>query len=195
VEGDTELYLVPTLAKLRDIDFEQLGITVCSVGGTNFEPYVKLLGTEGLNVPFAVVTDGDPDEGGHRAGVDRLRGLLSVVTGNNDSNDKDEEDVVALAKSHGLFMGEQTFEIDLFRCGRHNSMCTILDELTQVQAAKRRAEAWKADPATLNSDRFIKDIKVIGKGRFAQRLATRITGNRCPDYITEAVTYLTALLS
>lgn len=195
VEGDTELYLVPTLAKLRDIDFEQLGITVCSVGGTNFEPYVKLLGAKGLNVPFAVITDGDPDEDGDSAGVDRLRGLLSVITGNDDADDEDEKEVVALAKSHGLFMGEHTFEIDLFKCGRHNSMCTTLDELTQVQAAKKRADAWKANPATLDSDRFIKDIKVIGKGRFAQRLATRITGSRCPDYIAEAVTYLTGLLS
>lgn len=39
VEGDAELYLVPVLAKLAGIDLEQLGITVCSVGGTNFEPY------------------------------------------------------------------------------------------------------------------------------------------------------------
>ena len=32
VEGDSELNLVPVLAKLAGIGLEQLGITVCSVG-------------------------------------------------------------------------------------------------------------------------------------------------------------------
>lgn len=195
VEGDTELYLVPTLAKLRGIDFEQLGITVCSVGGTNFEPYVKLLSAEGLNVPFAVITDGDPDEDGDRTGVNRLRNLLSAITGSDAADEEDEDSVVALANANGLFIGEDTFETDLFNCGRANSMCQTLTELTTVNAAKNRADGWKADPSSIDADRFIKDIKVIGKGRFAQRLATRITGNRCPDYIANAITYLTDLLS
>ena len=195
VEGDTELYLVPALAKLRGVDFEQLGITVCSVGGTNFEPYVKLLSAEGLNVPFAVVTDGDPDEDGDSTGVDRLRNLLSVIAGKDDADDAEEDEVIALAKAHGLFIGEHTFEIDLFKSGRENSMCQTLAELTKVAVAKTRADGWKADPSSLNADRFIKDIKAIGKGRFAQRLATRITGNRCPAYVTDAVTYLIDLLS
>ena len=192
VEGDTELYLVPALAKLRGVDFEQLGITICSVGGTNFEPYVKLLSADGLNVPFAVVTDGDPDEDGDSAGIDRLRNLLFVITGNDDPK---EDEVIALANGQGLFMGEHTFEIDLFKSGRHKSMCATLTELTKVAVAKKRADAWKADPATLDPDRFIKDIKAIGKGRFAQRLATRINNDICPDYIRDAVTYLKDLLS
>ena len=195
VEGDTELYLVPALAKLSGIDFEQLGITVCSVGGTNFEPYVKLLSAKGLNVPFAVVTDGDPDEDGEIAGVDRLRGLLTAITGNDDADDVKDSDVIALGKTHGLFMGEHTFEIDLFRSGRHKSMCLTLAELTKVAVAKKRADGWKEKPETLDPDRFIKDIKAIGKGRFAQRLATRISKNICPVYITEAIAYLTGLLS
>jgi putative ATP-dependent endonuclease of OLD family len=36
-----------------------LGITVCSIGGTNFTPYVKLLAT-GLNIPHVILTDLDP---------------------------------------------------------------------------------------------------------------------------------------
>src|SRR5208283_5839450 len=99
-EGDAELYLVPVLAKLAGVDFEQLGITVCSVGGTNFEPYVRLLGPNGLNVPFAVVTDGDPDPDGQSAGLDRVRNLLSVMTGDTDLDD--EEDVLTLANADGL---------------------------------------------------------------------------------------------
>lgn len=195
VEGDTELYLVPTLAKLAGIDFEQQGITVCSVGGTNFEPYVKLLSTEGLNVPFAVITDGDPDDVGDKAGIARLGNLLSVITGTNDAEGKTPDEVVKLANAEGLFVGEHTFEIDLFRSGRHNSMCLTLEELTKSGAAKKRADGWKAAPTTLIAERFIDDIKAIGKGRFAQRLATRIDKDICPKYIREAVAYVKSLLS
>lgn len=195
VEGDTELYLVPTLAKLGGVDFEQLGITVCSVGGTNFEPYVKLLSAEGLNVPFAVVTDGDPDENGGSAGVARMRNLFSVITGTDDADNKKPSEVITLANAEGLFVGDHTFEVDLFRSGRHTSMCLTLGELTGSGAAKKRAEAWKAAPTTLDAERFINDIKVIGKGRFAQRLATRIDKDICPKYIRDATAYLKSRLS
>ena len=38
VEGDAEKFLLPTLAKLYDpdMDFDALGITVCSIGGHEF---------------------------------------------------------------------------------------------------------------------------------------------------------------
>jgi len=62
VEGDAEKFLLPTLAKLYDpdLDFDALGISVCSIGGTNFGPYVELLGPSGLDIPFVVLTDYDP---------------------------------------------------------------------------------------------------------------------------------------
>lgn len=187
VEGDTELYLVPVLAMLAGVDLEQLGVMVCSVGGTNFEPYIKLLGANGLNVPFAVVTDGDPDPEGDSAGLERVRNLLSVITGDADLDDREDREIIALAKAHFLFLGDHTFEIDLFKSGRHISMCGALAELTKSGAAEKRANAWKTDPKTLDADRFIKDIQAIGKGRFAQRLATQITKNICPQYIKDAI--------
>jgi putative ATP-dependent endonuclease of OLD family len=62
VEGDAEKFLLPTLAKLHDPDlnFDALGFTVCSIGGTNLGPYVQLLGPTGLDISFAVLTDFDP---------------------------------------------------------------------------------------------------------------------------------------
>jgi putative ATP-dependent endonuclease of OLD family len=66
-------------------------------------------------------------------------------------------------------------------------MCKTLAELTKSGAAEKRANAWKDSPSTLDADRFIKDIQAIGKGRFAQRLATRITKDICPQYIKDAI--------
>ena len=61
VEGDAERFLVPAFAEALDIPLDMLGITVCSVGGTNFTPYVKLLGPQGLNIPHVILTDRDPN--------------------------------------------------------------------------------------------------------------------------------------
>jgi putative ATP-dependent endonuclease of OLD family len=76
VEGEAEKFFLPALAKARGVDFDELGITVCSVAGTNFGPYVELLGNKGLRIPFAVITDGDPNAAGVRSGDRRVIGLL-----------------------------------------------------------------------------------------------------------------------
>jgi putative ATP-dependent endonuclease of the OLD family len=59
VEGDTEEYTIPAFARLLGINLDKFGITVCNIGGTNFKPYVKFLGIDGLNIPFIILTDGD----------------------------------------------------------------------------------------------------------------------------------------
>lgn len=60
VEGIAEEYLIPQFAKkLFEQDLDQMGISVCSVNGTHFEDFVKLLNY--INIPFVVVTDGDND--------------------------------------------------------------------------------------------------------------------------------------
>jgi putative ATP-dependent endonuclease of OLD family len=79
VEGDAELFLLPIFGKLMGVDFDALGITVCSVAGTNFQPYVRLLGPKALNTPFAVVTDRDPQDKGEALGETRIQKLLAEV--------------------------------------------------------------------------------------------------------------------
>lgn len=65
VEGDAEMFLIPEMARrLKEVNeipqtLDGAGISVCSVFGTDFTPYVQFLGTDGLNIPFAIITDGD----------------------------------------------------------------------------------------------------------------------------------------
>jgi len=59
IEGDAEEFLLATLARLVGIDLDRLGITVCNIRGTNFKPYISFVGPQGLNIPYAVLTDGD----------------------------------------------------------------------------------------------------------------------------------------
>lgn len=191
VEGDAECFVVPVLAKLIGYDLDELGISICSVSGTNFAPYIKLLGDGGLGIPFAVITDYDPTDDGESLGVNRVTALLELITG-EESDFADEEEVRDAAEELGIFLNEYTFEVDLFRCGRPKSLCTTLSELTTNGAAKKRAASWKEDPDSLDPDQMLKDIDAIAKGRFAQRLASRLKGDICPEYIRDAVTFLAA---
>jgi putative ATP-dependent endonuclease of OLD family len=81
VEGDAERFLVPAFAEALDIPLDMLGITVCSVGGTNFTPYVKLLGPQGLNIPHATLTDRDPNGANPPLVRRRLINVLQLVEG------------------------------------------------------------------------------------------------------------------
>jgi putative ATP-dependent endonuclease of OLD family len=188
VEGEAETYVVPALARLLGYDLDQLGVTVCSVAGTNFTPYVMLLSS--LKIPFAVITDLDPKEGGKNLGENRVLRLLPLLVPANSLKNQSRTDQLARSKVEGLFINDHTFEVDLFRCGRHKSICRTIADLTEVAVAKDRATGWEADPASLDPKRFLADIEEIGKGRFAQRLAGRLTGNRCPGYIKEAIQHV-----
>lgn len=192
VEGDAEAYLIPAFARLQGLDLDALGISVCSVGGTNFAPYVKFLGPEGLNLPFAVLTDFDPTNGSSR-GERRVAKLL-VSLGKTAPATTGVALLQAAAK-HGIFLNAHTLEVDLFKCGRHKSMSRTLIELAESKPAIARAEAWLKDPTTLDVPAFLADINAIGKGRFAQRLATNLKSGPCPAYIKEALDYVAARCS
>lgn len=188
VEGDAEIFLIPALSKLLDKDLDELGISVCSVSGTNFKPFVKFLGPNGLNKPFAVLTDFDPQSDGSNRGESRIKELLSCL----GSHDMSCGDFEKLAKENGLFLNNYTLEIDLFVDGQHDAICQTIIELSDNPKAKERAKGWRASPKSLDENQLLKDIAHISKGRFAQRLAMRISDTSCPRYIADAINYVCA---
>lgn len=192
VEGDAELYLIPALARLQGLDLDALGISVCAVGGTNFAPYVKFVGPAGLGIPFVVLTDFDPVTGGG-LGEKRVLTLLEIL-GRSTTESKGHA-LRKAASAEGLFLNDHTLEVDLFKCGRHVSMGRTLIELAGSKIAVTRAEGWMKNPATLDVPTFLSDIKAIGKGRFAQRLATNMKAKTCPAYINDALAYVTTRCS
>jgi putative ATP-dependent endonuclease of OLD family len=192
VEGDAELFVIPALAKLNNFDFDELGITVCSAAGTNFAPYVKLLGPKALDIPFAVITDFDPRPGGKNLGEGRVLKLLAELATPAELAGKNAQARLVLAAKKGLFLNGYTFEVDLFKCGRHKSMAKTLTELAEFEPAKERAQQWRDDPAQLDPEALLRDIDAIGKGRFGQRLAGNLRNNECPPYIKGAIEYVAA---
>lgn len=190
VEGDAEEYLVPVFAKLLGYDFDELGISVCSVSGVNFLPYVKLLSQKGVGIPFAVITDLDPQAGGKNLGHNRVLNILHKIVDDPKFAQQSKSKQLAKSEEYGIFLNQHTFEIDLFNSGAYRCMCETLSVLTSNGKAKKRALEWSKAPTTINKSRFLKDIEAIGKGRFAQRLASHIKDTQCPEYIRKAIQYV-----
>ena len=175
-----------------------MGISLCSVSGTHFLPYVKFIGRSGLNLPFAVVTDSDPDKEGNLIGVSRLRKLLKHLRPDELYEDEDDDDdTIALAKQAGLFITVHTFEVALFSCGRYHSYNQTIGELSENKAAHARAQAWATDPKQLDTSKLLADVSEVGKGRFAQRWASNIDrrgGTAWPLSVREAIEHVARLL-
>jgi putative ATP-dependent endonuclease of the OLD family len=210
VEGDGERFLLPALAKLydEDLDFDALGITVCSIAGTNFGPYVQLLGPKGLDIPFAVLTDFDPkgeavsqedadpdDEGvGSSFGKNRVVNQIMLHLIEPEEWKKlSFKDVLARAEKQGIFLNEFTFEIDLFRAGAEDEFAEAVKGLTANEKMHKRFEALSRDPDKLDPKQFLKDIDSLGKGRVAQRLSSILLAEEvdvCPPYIKAALDYI-----
>lgn len=191
VEGDAERFLIPAFANALGISLDMLGISVCSVSGTNFTPYVKLLGPMGLDIPHVVLTDRDPVEGKPPLVRKRLVNLLSQVEDQIDYDPLDADAMIARAKPFGYFVNENTLEPELFRSGLGSDMKAILiDELGLRKKGQAVVQGWIDAPETLDESRLIEVIERVGKGRFAQALASNVTTDTCPDYIREALEHI-----
>ncbi|MGM9480274.1 ATP-dependent nuclease [Roseateles sp. NT4] len=200
VEGDAEKFLVPVFAQAMGHDLDHLGITVCSVSGTNFTPYAKFL--TALGIPFAVVTDWDPRPKKSPLGWNRALKLVETIESTRTGAPVKEliEELDALddanifsarCDAYGVFTNVRTLEVDLFYQDRFVE--ALADTLREKPcSAERRAlvDGWAADPDTLDEETYLKIIDAIGKGRFAQRLATRIEGVMPPDYIEHAIAFV-----
>jgi putative ATP-dependent endonuclease of OLD family len=190
VEGDAEEFLLPSLSELHGIDLDKHGITVCSVSGTNFLPYIKLLGSEGLNIPFAILTDYDPRNTLpliHK----RLIKLLNFIDKGHEYKDLETEDLITYGEEVGIFTNSHTLEIDLFDT-MPEEITETLTELTTNSKAIDRARGWKVASNIKGDEKsYLSDIESIGKGRFAQRLSTNLTHKSVvPEYVKGALDYV-----
>jgi putative ATP-dependent endonuclease of OLD family len=191
VEGDAERFLVPAFADALGINLDHLGISVCSVSGTNFAPYVKLLGPSGLNIPFVVLTDRDPVDQGTPRARRRVQGLLEILNPRPAYDPLADNAIFRRGEGRGIFVNTDTLETDLFATGLRGRMVRVLKaDLPLRQEAQDALDSWQANPATLDADRLIRMIERVGKGRFAQRIAPRVTAARCPAYIRSALEFI-----
>jgi putative ATP-dependent endonuclease of OLD family len=193
VEGDAERFLIPLLAMRAGYDLDALGVTVCSVAGTNFVPYVKFFGPGGLDMPMAVVTDFDPYGDEESYGEERaVNQILPAILG-QDEPPEDFDECLELLEENGIFLNEYTFEVDLFEAGYRWSISRTMKDLCTVKVAVDRAKNRAQAKELADEVVFLNDIGYVGKGRFAQRLASYIAKSKvdtCPDYILKAIKHV-----
>lgn len=188
VEGDAERFLVPAFAEALGMPLDVLGISVCSVNGTNFTPYAKLIGSSGLDIPFVILTDFDPNGIKPPLCRRRLISILSVLEPTVDHHEHNPAEVIAAAMHHGVHVNRSTLEIELFSSGLGPAMLAVLQaELLLSQASRTKVQGWIDQPTTLDADNLISLIERVGKGRFAQSLSPHITAAACPDYMRIAL--------
>jgi len=202
VEGDAEKFLLPVFAASLGYDLDHLGITVSSVSGTNFQPYAKFL--TALGIPFAVVTDWDPRGAISPLGFNRSVRLVEAILSPHPkathlitaframlrANEDGHQGLLRAFAMHGVFTNRDTLEVDLFD---GDLVLPILETLREEKLSEERAgwvDAWEAAPHKLIPENYLKLIESVGKGRFAQRLASRIKDLLPPAYIADAICFV-----
>lgn len=204
VEGDAEKFVVPAASGLAvtPVDLDEYGISVCSVAGTDFIPYVKLL--DHLGIPWAVVTDGDGNDAtgdGGRPGIARALQILDAVGVKTVSikNQLKKGDVAAgltaLGKL-GVFVGRRTLEADAYLLGAGPRMAAAYKDLrpsTRAVTLEGFTAGTKLDDA--HEAKLIARIERVGKGRFAQRFVEHMTVSDVPTHVNLALEWIVSRVS
>jgi len=191
VEGAAELILLPCLVhEMMEIDLEKHGISVISVNGTHFAPFMKLL--EGGKLGKRCVVIGDAD----------LPPIAEEVEDEDISETR--ADLKALeGPAVKVFLGRTTFERELADVDNAPMLVAATYE-SGLQAASQRlallAQKIKAfsdndvDRLPLEEEFRDKVLRVairVGKARFAQLCAAYIKqAVLIPEYISDAVDWL-----
>jgi putative ATP-dependent endonuclease of OLD family len=175
VEGYAEQVLIPALARAHGIDLDKLGISVCAIHGTHFASYSRFC--DALEIPWAVITDGDVDANGVNQGQLRAQRILDRLGATGSSGE------------NGIFVGDSTFEYDLLNANASDPRACF-DTLRELGSGTltTRVDAWNETVPAYQD--FMREIENAGgKGRFAQRLALKQV--QPPTYVTAALDYLT----
>jgi putative ATP-dependent endonuclease of OLD family len=202
VEGDAERFLIPAFADEMGVSLDEHGISVCSVAGTNFSPYVKLLCA--LGIPFSVITDCDwvgKTPRAYNRGLSLVRiidrangGENTLATIESIKEMKTWEESFSEIERFGIFVNSGTLETELFEGDSTQEMIDTLREYNFGDARKALLDAWEKDPKSYDSDELLNMIEQMGKGRYAQRLATRVPGKSPPNYIANALKHVIDLV-
>ncbi len=204
VEGAAELFLIPAFVEGMIQKLDQLGITVCSVHGTDFLPYWKLLSEKGLNIPHVVVTDGDPQNINGRIQVAGLLRGYRLLDSDPALKEKVKESLSGddfgrarkLLTKANVFVGETTLEADLVE-NFSDSIIETYRELNTSDKARQKFEAAieRVKKQKANGiEEILSRIVQIGKGRFAQRLADKVKDQKPPRYLRAAIDRIVSLV-
>lgn len=213
VEGAAELMLVDALATSAGFDLRGHGVSLISVEGLNFDSFLPLFGENALKIPFALITDADPqaqadegeeaedeeeeeneDEEGKKAKAVYPALGDEVVVSSNTTKMKALED-----RYVKVFHGVKTLEYDLalHEVNREAMLTALADPHPKIAKALRKVVDAEQDNTSkaraLFCGMFERSQNNVQKGRFGQALAQVISeGAACevPAYILSAIKHV-----
>lgn len=200
VEGDAEATLIPEFSKTLGHDLDELGVTVCNVGGANFSPYARL--ASALSLPFAVITDWDPRADGNRAygwmrtynlirAIRRARGDVRPTAARKTELKGDEDALREAAVTHGVFLNDNTLETEIASTPELiEPLLEVLGEQGFGRTLQERIEAWQEDADEIDAAQLMLMIGYVSKGRFADQLSEKVGGLEPPAYIRAAIEHV-----
>ncbi|WP_139994839.1 ATP-dependent nuclease [Paenibacillus paridis] len=216
VEGIAEEYLIPQFAELLEMPLDYKGIIVCNINSTNFEPYVKFLIS--LGIPYVVITDGDyyevegEEKKFHRMLHDEAESIgyygqeiisriivnLNIIDAiDSDCLPTDFNELDEVFNENGFFDGMYTLEVDIMeKAAKSKGALEVLSNIFNclTSGGSRQKQNFKKSLESGSYWDCLRKIEAsgnnIGKGRYAQRLATECTVHHVPGYISNAINYI-----
>jgi len=182
VEGISEALLLPILTRIAGGDLKDSAVTLLNVDGINFNAFVPLFGKEKLNLPVAILTDGDDAQ--------RTGNPSPAVIGLK----KYETDIPNFCVEFGTV----TFEHELARSSE--MLPLMLDAyalLHPVNGAALKASIEQLADQEAKADAFLEEFlrNNTSKGAYAQELAglleeEELSAEAVPGYIRNALIHL-----
>lgn len=175
VEGVGEQFIIPAIAKeVYGINLTEHNISVIPIHSRYFDPYLKIVQNNNLEIPTVAIIDGDSSE---------LIEEESETTAISNAKKLEIVDRVA------VMSGTKTLEIDLFPNSVTNNsyLKTCFENLNHKKSFENLAKSngdW--------AEELIKRIDgTVMKGRFAQELSLLIDKDfKVPEYIEKAIKYI-----
>jgi putative ATP-dependent endonuclease of OLD family len=192
-EGQSEHLALPEFARQMTLDFDLLGVTVIPIHGSYFGAFAKLLGPNGLDIPFARLCDRDA--------ASRFVSQMAkekIVPANTDKDDLDPVRPVAIANGR-FWWTAGDFEQCLMDGPGLSLFQDALVELYGANVFVNYANGSKiALPANVANAHFLHGLlgsRAISKPLVNQRVA-ELFGERgiaVPAEVQEVISYVAGL--
>lgn len=179
VEGVGEQFIIPSIAKeVFKINLTEHNISVIPIHSRYFDPYLKIVQNNNLEIPTVAIIDGDEDE---------LEDEEETTTAVENAK------ALEVANRVMVSSGTKTLEIDLFPIPGVNfyylKQCFI--NLGHEKSYNNLIEKIKDDNDLWEVELIKRIDNTVMKGRFAQELSLLIDKDFIvPAYITEAITHI-----
>jgi putative ATP-dependent endonuclease of OLD family len=182
VEGTAETFLLPAIAEAAGFDLDEYGVVIVNVVGTDFAPYCRLLGPDGLDLPFAVLTDGDPLRDSVSLGEQGLKRAAALLVDDQARNQirngaaklvelEEEEKYADAAKLRAelqdvcalenVYVGDQTLELDLLPLLGDE----LIEAFAELSRKKKSANMARDVTAILGTDDLAEVLSAATKKR------------------------------